>query len=54
MGNGPCTDLPAEDLLVVDDEAVGRGGGQLGRLQPEADVSLLQDLIVQTVLQRND
>ena len=54
MGNGPCTDLPAGDLLVVDDEAVGRGGGQLGRLQPEADVSLLQDLIVQTVLQRND
>jgi len=46
--------LAGFDLLVVDDEPVGHGGRQLHGLQPEADVTLLQDLIVQAVLQRNN
>lgn len=51
----PCRPhLPAGDLLVVDDEPVGHGRGQLDGLQPEAHVAFLQDLVVQAVLQRND
>ena len=46
--------LPTGDLLVVHDEPVGHGGRQLDGLQPEADVTFLQNLVVQAVFQRNN
>lgn len=46
--------LPTGDLLVVDDEPVGHRRGQFDGLQPESHVSLLQNLVVQAVFQRND
>lgn len=45
--------LSTGDLLVVDDESVGHGGRQFDGLQPETHMTLLQDLVVQAVLQRN-
>lgn len=46
--------LPTGDFFVVNDEPVGHGRGQLDGLQPETNVTLLQNLIVEPVLQRND
>lgn len=46
--------LPTGDLLVVNDKPVGYRGGQFYGLQPETHVTLLQNLIVQTMFQRNN
>lgn len=46
--------LAAGDLLVVNDEPVGHVWGQFVGLQPETHVTLLQNLIVQTMFQRNN
>lgn len=46
--------LPAGHLLVIDDEPVGHGWWKFDGLQPETHVTLLQNLIVQTVFQRNN
>lgn len=46
--------LAAGDLLVIDDEPVGHGWGKFDGLQPETHVTLLQNLIVKSVFQRNN
>lgn len=46
--------LPTGDLLVVNDKPVGHRGGQFDGLQPETHVTLLQNLVVETVFQRNN
>lgn len=46
--------LPTGDFLVVNNEPVGHGRRQFDGLQPETHVTLLQNLIVQTMFQRNN
>jgi len=46
--------LPTGDFFIVNNEPVGHGWGQFDSLQPETHVAFLQNLIVQTMFQRND